>query len=193
MKKFILSILLFPATALHAQQYSVQAGNAVGLYYNNNFDFDISSGFTLDATYTSVIKKFGVLYNLGAEYSITGWGSQVLIQTGYSKVWMRPTGFIRAADKESVTYIKSNWMISTDLNIYNGFALTKPNPLYVFAVEPAFVASYKTGSHFFITGTIAPRFTWSPAYKEYGEINSYTDIVFKLGVSWFINRQKFRP
>lgn len=186
-------LLLCISTFAKAQQYSIQAGNAVGVMYNNTFDLDIASGFTLDATYTSVIRKFAVLYNAGLEYSITGWGSQVLLQTGLSKVWLRPSGFIRAADKESVTYIKSNWMLSTDLNVYNGVALFRPAPLHVFAVEPALVISYKTGDHFFITGAIAPRFTWCPAYADYGTINSYTDIICKLGISWFVNKQKFKP
>lgn len=192
MKHFFAGILLSFTTCISAQQYTIQLGNATGILYNSTFDFDISSGLMFDATYTSAIRKTGLLYNLGTEYAIAGWGSMILLQTGISKVWMRPTGFIRAADKESVTYIKNNWLLTTDLNIYNGLALFRPSPLYVLAVEPACAISYKTGDYFFISGSIAPRFTWCPEYKSFGEISSYTDIVLKLGVSWFVNRQKFR-
>lgn len=191
--KYLIAVTFFYASICSAQQINIQTGNAVGVMYNSEFDFDIASGFSFSGTYTSAIKKFKVNYNLGAEYSIAGWGNQVLIQTGISKVWMRPSGFIRAADKESVTYIKSNWLVSTDVNIYNGFALFNPTSLYVFAVEPAVVASYKTGDRFFISGTIAPRFTWSPGYDDYGEINSYTDILIKIGVIWFLDTKRFKP
>ncbi|MFN3939710.1 MAG: hypothetical protein ACK4IY_03930 [Chitinophagales bacterium] len=191
--KYLIAVFFFCASVCSAQQIHIQAGNAVGILYNAEFDLDMASGFTFSSTYTSVLRKLNVIYNLGAEYSIAGWGNQVLLQTGISKVWMRPSGFIRAADKESVTYIKSNWLVSTDLNMYNGVALFRPAPLYVFAVEPAVIAAYKTGDRFFISGTVAPRFTWCPGYIDYGEINSYTDILFKIGVAWFLDTKRFKP
>jgi hypothetical protein len=167
-----------------AQYISLQGVNITHVLTDNIvIDFDVSSAIGGDLNYSGYLFR-NLNYNLGAAYLSAEDAEIFFLKTGISKIYLVPTSFNKAKNKESVSYITNNWLGSLDLNCYNGLLLQGTEVLYVFAAEPAWNLAYMLGKkkRFFIGGVFALRYTLYPggAYAALSQVG----IPVQLGVKY---------
>lgn len=165
-----------------AQYISLQGVNTTKVLSDyTTLDFDISSAFGGEVNYSNSF-FFGLYYNIGTEYLIMENANLYLLKTGISKVYLAPSSFNRAKNKESVSYITNNWLSSIDLNFYNGALQNDSSFVYAFAAEPCWNVFYALGNKktFFIGGEIGLRYTLFSSELNASEIG----IPFQIGIKY---------
>ncbi|MBC8048325.1 MAG: hypothetical protein H7Y00_16110 [Fimbriimonadaceae bacterium] len=179
-----MGILFLTGTKISAQYISIYGINTSRILIDNTtFDADFFSASGGEISYSNYF-LFGFNYNLGVEYLLPDDANLFLLKTGISRIYLMPSSFNHAKNKESVTYITNNWLASLDLNFYNGVLQQVSTSNYVFAVEPAWNLAYALGKKkkFYIGGEIAVRYTLFP--NDVYDFKSEISIPFKLGVKY---------
>lgn len=164
--KFIFSILfvLF-SDKMKAQYLSLSALDQIQFISDySSFEIDPLSAYGAELNYSNNF-IFTLNYNVGTEFLIADESNMALLKTGISKIYLAPSSFNKAKNKESVSYSKNNWLSSLDLNIYNGYLFSSTDAYYIFAAEPAWNVFFMIGKkkRFFIGGELALRYTLFPS------------------------------
>lgn len=167
---------------LHAQYLSLQGVNTSKILSDfTTADFDISSATGAEVNYTNYF-LLNLNYNVGAEYLFTDAADMLLLKTGLSKMYLVPSSFHKAKNKESVSYYTNNWLASLDLNFYNGFIFEDTSANYIFAAEPAWNLAYMLGKkkRFFIGAEIGVRYSLVPSAVYKHELG----VPFQFGIKY---------
>ena len=112
---------------------------------------------TLDSTRFSIINGF--------EYSIIGWGSQILMNNGFGLQ----------------IFSKKKFSAKATFSALNGIILFRPKPLYTgaFDLGAQFYYTLKQNTSLFLK--VGFRYSLSPGYRDYGPIWSYSDVPVGIG------------
>ncbi len=171
---FLFSFFVFPFSFFlqsQAQEVQVSLSSSLGLGYQLDEQSIYEPGFSGAGIRFDRAQSFGSsrmsLVN-GIEYSFQGWGSQLLVNNGFSY--------------RMVTW--KRFSASTQVQFLNGMVLTKPKAPYVGAIEAIAQAKYRIGSRMAIMLNIGFRYTASPGYRKYGPIWSYSDIPIGIGIAF---------
>lgn len=192
--KFILPFIVFlTSIKMEAQQLTFVGGYGLGLMENNYTAFDPSALWLGRVSYSNGLGLFGLRYNVGLEYGEDIWGSRPMAQVGLSAVFLRPSGFIRAATAEDVSYNKTKWYLSVDINSYHGVSGLTDTLVYQWGIEPALVLGRPLNRYWLVIGAFSLRHSRIPAYAENHPIYATTNFVGHLGLSWRIHSLAHKP
>lgn len=112
----------------------------------------------------------------GVEFSYLGWGSQLLVNSGFDYSIIEP--------RDST---KSKLSLSIRFHALNGISLFKPKPLYAGALEIGPKINYALKENMKIFLFTGFRYSFCPAYQDYGSIWTYSDIPLAIGLTWTLN------
>jgi hypothetical protein len=193
MKRLLLLLVFVSCAKLQAQQLTMVGGYGLGLMENNYTAFDPSALWLGRVSYSNGLGLFGLRYNVGLEYGADTWGNRPMAQIGLSAVFLRPSGFIRAATAEDVSYNKTKWYLSVDINSYHGVSGLSDTLVYQWAIEPSLVLGRPLNRYWLIIGAFSLRHSRIPAYTENHPIYATSNFVGHLGLSWRIHSLAHKP
>ena len=157
-RNIFLALVLCLATKVNcfAQSFELGASIYPGIAHSSGFELG-SNGFSLDFDYLHILTSHSHIHG-GVELGITGWGSQLLIPTGFR--WGR------------TAHLDLEWL--------NGMALYQQGAHYVFGAEASYVHTFfKRKKHRLILST-GLRYTIQPAYKAFSPIYAYLDLPIRI-------------
>ncbi len=158
---FIFLTVLF-SVGLQAQQVSLNTIYFPGVAYNGGGGL-FYGGFGQEITYQHDIGKHR--FRGGLEYRSVDWGNQIALNTAFNPTYLR----------------KGQFRVSGTTNLQLGFALFRQNPLFVWALEYSPELEWQSNKRFFANFSLGFRYTNSPKYKDYGNINAVWELPLKLG------------
>ena len=172
MKK-IIPILLFLHLFLfsgYSQNLELNTKSFYGIWNNEVAEYAYGGG-GLEIVYEHPLKK-GSLRS-GLEFRSIDWGNQVSLNIGYQ-----------------IPYIsKDKWALSGITSTGIGLALFQDNPLFVWSVGYMPEFTWPNKQKFNLVVGFGIRYTNSPAYKNYGEINQVLDFPFKIGFKFNLKKK----
>ena len=173
-------LLLLVASALftahfqvHGQDFQASVYGHVALGYQLDDQNVYEPGFngvgfcfdriqTLDSTRFSIINGF--------EYSIIGWGSQILMNNGFGLQ----------------IFTKNKFSAKATFSALNGIILFRPKPLYTGAFELGTQFFYAIKQNTSLYLRVGFRYSLSPGYRDYGPMWSYSGVPVGIGILWFL-------
>lgn len=187
-------LLVGICSVAHAQAtFSVVGGYGVGLTENNYLSLDPNAAWLGRVTMSNSLGFRGFRYNLGLEYGEDVWAMRPVVQGGISMVLFRPSGFIKAATAEDVSYHKTKAYLSIDVNSYHGATPVEDTWLYQWGIEPAVVMGRQLGRQWILTGTASYRMNWCPAYTNFGEVTAYSGVFAHVGLLYSMPPKRYKP
>ncbi len=171
-KKNLIISLLFAIAGfnLFGQHLEFNTKGFFGLWNNAQTSY-FYDGAAIELLYERPYKNAAL--RAGLEYRSIDWGNQVSINLGYV-----------------LTHIsKDKWNLDGVISPGIGLALFRENPLFVYSISymPEFIFAKNKRRN--LTLGLGIRYTHSPAYKEYGNINQVLDFPLKIGVR-FMGKKK---
>ena len=115
---------------------------------------------TLDSTRFSIINGF--------EFSVIGWGSQILMSNGFGLQ----------------IFNKNKFSAKATFSALNGIILFRPKPLYTGAFDLGAQIYYAIKQNTSLYLRVGFRYSVSPGYRDYGPIWSYSDVPVGIGMMW---------
>lgn len=178
---FYLLVLFMGITPSSAQTFQTALTGNIGLGYQlqekNIYDPGFSgAGWHFEQIHSLDSSRLSVIN--GLDFSYTGWGTQLLIRNGIDLLVANIDLKGKRKDHPDNKRIRLNIRLLT----MNGLALTRPKMLYAGAIEVSPVITFQANKHtgyFLATGL---RYSFSPGYRDYGSIWSYSDIPISLGI-----------
>jgi hypothetical protein len=153
---------------------SQEVGFAFLAYPSPAFNLVLEPGMNgFGASFYYKMERFKKLnFSMSAEYAMTSWAHQGLIGLGINRTWVRWERF----------------QINTLTHFLNGLSFHKPQPLYVFGVDTRLTGNFHIFQDLKIFGGIGIRYTLSPGYRQYGLIETSTDLPVEIGIKYVIGR-----
>jgi len=197
MRKILVFICqLFTCVFLQAQFLSIRGTNSAQLLSDNLYTPDLSHALGGEIFFSKPIEfiPLPVNYNIGVNYqSLSGIHEAYLI-TGLTYVTLTPSGFMFAANAESVTMTTYNWLNYVDINMYNGVRIEDTITNYKMGAEITYNVAYVLGKSLLLYGGFGGKYNYTPAFKN-SEIEPATsmDMMLKFGLLWKFKRKYNKP
>lgn len=109
----------------------------------------------------------------GVEYRMINWGNQIALNMGYNFSY----------------WAEAHWRFSGTTAAQIGLALFYQKPLIIWALEYMPQMEWQSEKRFFANLGIGFRFSNSPSYKRYGEINTTFNLPIKIGVGFRLGKR----
>lgn len=163
MKQLLYTFVFFCLlNTLSAQQISLNFESFPGVAYRGGGGYFYGGG-GLELTYQHDLGK-GRLRG-GLEYRMIDWGNQASINAAYNVTY----------------YEREAWRISGTSGLQLGLALFREKPLFAWGLEYSPEVEWQSGKRFFANASLGIRYTNSPKYKNYGNINSVLELPVRVG------------
>ncbi|MBK9457483.1 MAG: hypothetical protein IPO24_18840 [Bacteroidetes bacterium] len=179
-----------------AQFLSFRGTNSSQFLSDNLYTPDLSHAVGGEVFFSKPIAfiKLPVNYNIGVNYQSLGTIHEAYFITGLTYVTLTPSGFMFAANAESVTMTTNNWLNYVDINMYNGVRIDDTTLVYKMGGELTYNVAYVLSKSLLLYGGFGGRYHYTPAFKN-SEIEAGTsmDIMLKLGILWKFKRRYHKP
>ncbi len=195
-KSLIFICLLCTCLYTQAQFLSIRGTNSAQFLSNNLYDPDLSHALGGEICFSKPIEfiPLPVNYNIGVSYQSVSGIHEAYIITGLTYVTLTPSGFMFAANAESVTMTTYNWLNYVDINMYNGVRIEDSVTNYKMGAEITYNVAYVLGKSLLLYGGFGGRYNYTPAFKN-SELNpaNSMDLKLKLGILWKFKRKYNKP
>lgn len=195
-KLLIVTCLCIAFFNADAQFLSVRGTNSAQFLSDNLYSPDLSYALGGEIVFSKPIEfiKLPVNYNVGVNYQSLDNIQEAYIITGLTYVTLTPSGFMFAANAESVTMTTYKWLNYVDLNMYNGVRIADTSIQYKMGGEITYNVAYVLNKTLLLYGGFGGRYNYTPAFKN-SEIEHATsmDIMLKLGIIWKFKRKFYKP
>jgi hypothetical protein len=195
-KLLIVTCLCVAFFSADAQFLSVRGTNSAQFLSDNLYSPDLSHALGGEIVFSKPVEfiKLPVNYNIGVNYQSLGNIQEAYIITGLTYVTLTPSGFMFAANAESVTMTTYKWLNYVDLNMYNGVRIADTSIQYKMGGEITYNVAYVLNKSLLLYGGFGGRYNYTPEFKN-SEIEPATsmDIMLKLGILWKFKRKFYKP
>lgn len=196
MKYLIAILFLSGSLSVSGQFISLRGTNSSQFLSNNLYNADLSHALGGEIYYSKPISfiPLPMNYNLGLDYKNLDGLNEAYLITGISYVTVTPSGFMFAANAESVTMSTYKWLNYFDLNMYNGIIIGDSTYTYKMGGELGYNFGYVLSKTLFLHFGISTRYNYTPAYKEdlIADATSL-DLMIKAGVLYKFKRKFHKP
>lgn len=197
MRKLLITIcLIFTCFLTQAQFLSIRGTNSAQFLSDNLYDPDLSHALGGEILFSKPIQfiPLPVNYNVGVNYQSVNGIHEAYLITGLTYVTLTPSGFMFAANAESVTMTTYNWLNYVDINMYNGVRIEDTVINYKMGGEITYNVAYVLGKSLLLYGGFGGRYNYTPAFKNSEiEVGTSMDVMLKFGILWKFKRKYNKP
>ena len=166
----IFLVLIFAGITSNAQQIEFNSKSFYGAWNSQGSEYFYGGGGA-ELIYEHPI-NMGSL-RTGVELRSVNWGNQATLQLGHKHLYSS----------------SEKWSLAGVGSVGLGAALFYDNPLFTWSADYSGVFTYFRNKRTSLNIGLGVRYTNSPAYREYGQINKVFEFPLQLGISYSLKKE----